>query len=917
MPPGRLWCVGTDNRTSGCFGFGRRRPDSTGLLNACLRRGPAGVDISQQRFEYQYDAFGRRVLEKAKGKGTAPDLATEYLYDGLDRCTQVTSPKKIVTKYAFNAFGDQTQQIEDSGNLARTTDSHYDQLGRMDWQEATDGDGHTERTTYAYDLMGRRTGITFPGAGGGSYAYEYDAAGRTTKRTDPRNQVTTYTNNWRGQPLTKTVDGTLQESFSYYATGWMQSAWVGNCTEAASTNKSRFTCDAFGQVTSVTQTVDGAAKTIDNQFDQSGDRKQLDYPADVLVALTFGHDNLGQVTQIHRNGQPLAGYTYAGRSLTQRDITAAGPGGMHVKYEVGLDAHRRQVRLANSSGAGGAWKLLDQYDYTYDLDGNRQTAAASGDPRLDPGTTYSYDNLDRVTGADYGTGRGSEAFHYDLLGNRTDSPAGYTDRQGRQTSYTHNEVNEYTGISPAVQPPVHDAAGNLTATENGYQLEYDYENRLVAVRDKDATHTLLASYTYDALGHRVKQARGSWTTRYYYDGETVLAEYDGAGSLLRYHIHGPSYVDEHILLNQAGQEYYYLLTSLYSVSGLADAKGQVVERYRYDAYGQPAWLATPGKRLFLQFQAAFSGSNPCSEAGRAYDFNGDGKVDLADYGIYYAGGPGGGVAISPYRFTGQPLDFHLVDATTGRPALVLYHYRARAYEAYSGRFCQRDPELYRDSMDLYEYVASDPTGELDPSGRFTFFELLTTTLNYGVRAYNAYQTSMTVRGYVEEIIAGVELRTVLMQATIETAASYAAGKGFEKVFGALSVLTARYAKEGVHTTVRAVARKAGEHLHHLLPKFLDGDPDGLLGLLPKGLHQKFHGGLLRLLAKNDIKLPGTKGYKWADLFTDHPELKAQAWELLLQYTEGFDKANGTSLLRGLMAQITKQLKETLGELVVE
>ena len=246
---------------------------------------------------------------------------------------------------------------------------------------------------------------------------------------------------------------------------------------------------------------------------------------------------------------------------------------------------------------------------------------------------------------------------------------------------------------------------------------YDYENRLIEVKDRDGSHTTLATYTYDALGHRVKQVRGSQTTRYYYDGETVLAEYDGSDHLLRYHVRGPTYVDEHILLHeqpqgsgqtgQPGQEYYYLLTHLYSVSGLVDTSGAVVERYRYDAYGAPTTFITPTTRNFLRFQSAFSGDQNCSDAGRAFDFNGDGQVNLADYQIFAAGSGASAGGLSPFRFTGQRLDFAICDSPSsppGRPLLVLYHYRARACDAHHGRFLQRDPAEYTDSSNLYEHV---------------------------------------------------------------------------------------------------------------------------------------------------------------------------------------------------------------------
>jgi RHS repeat-associated protein len=61
---------------------------------------------------------------------------------------------------------------------------------------------------------------------------------------------------------------------------------------------------------------------------------------------------------------------------------------------------------------------------------------------------------------------------------------------------------------------------------------------------------------------------------------------------------------------------------------------------------------------------------------------------------------------NPYIFTGQRLD-----EESG-----LYFYRARYYDAFEGRFYQRDPREYVDGMNLYEYVADRPTFAADPLG---------------------------------------------------------------------------------------------------------------------------------------------------------------------------------------------------------
>ncbi|MBZ0165728.1 MAG: RHS repeat-associated core domain-containing protein, partial [Candidatus Omnitrophica bacterium] len=61
---------------------------------------------------------------------------------------------------------------------------------------------------------------------------------------------------------------------------------------------------------------------------------------------------------------------------------------------------------------------------------------------------------------------------------------------------------------------------------------------------------------------------------------------------------------------------------------------------------------------------------------------------------------------NPYMFTGRRFD-----EETG-----IYHYRRRYYDPGIGRFLQRDPMGYYDSMNLYEYVASNPLNFVDPYG---------------------------------------------------------------------------------------------------------------------------------------------------------------------------------------------------------
>jgi len=138
-------------------------------------------------------------------------------------------------------------------------------------------------------------------------------------------------------------------------------------------------------------------------------------------------------------------------------------------------------------------------------------------------------------------------------------------------------------------------------------------------------------------------------------------------------------VDEHLLMHDAttGQDYYYLLQELYTVAGVVDENGDLVEAYAYDAYGDV----------------------------RTFDMTGGGPVQISVSAIG-----------NPYHFTGRRLD--AIPNPWAIPVQYrrLYHYRAREYDPRHGRFLQRDPAEYVDGMNLYEYARSAPLVYGDPYG---------------------------------------------------------------------------------------------------------------------------------------------------------------------------------------------------------
>jgi len=162
----------------------------------------------------------------------------------------------------------------------------------------------------------------------------------------------------------------------------------------------------------------------------------------------------------------------------------------------------------------------------------------------------------------------------------------------------------------------------------------------------------------------------STTTTFTYDGDQVIAEYDGSNNLLRKFVYGPG-IDEPVCMIDVTDDdkvYYYFYDGLGSIAGLSDAVGNLVERYTYDVFGKPTITDSDGVQL--------------------------GRSDVNN----------------PYMFTGRRYD-----SESGT-----YYYRARQYDSTIGRFMQVDPLGYEDGLGIYQYCWNNPIMANDPFGEATY-----------------------------------------------------------------------------------------------------------------------------------------------------------------------------------------------------
>ena len=222
--------------------------------------------------------------------------------------------------------------------------------------------------------------------------------------------------------------------------------------------------------------------------------------------------------------------------------------------------------------------------YTYDGRGNILEICTKA---LDTGKVtdhmlYTYNGMNQVIREEDAVRGTTYTYTYDLGGNllenkKYDRVNGVEELRGTDTyTYSSGWKDQLTSFNG--KAITYDAMGN-PLSYMGMNLTWEKGRQLKTLK-KSGT---LSQYVYDNDGRRIQKTVGDKVTRFYLDGDKIIAQKEEGGERMDflYDEKGTPFAFEY-----QGKMYFYQTSLQGDIIGIVDSEGSQVVVYRYDAWGE-------------------------------------------------------------------------------------------------------------------------------------------------------------------------------------------------------------------------------------------------------------------------------------------------------------------------------------------
>ncbi|MDQ2772801.1 MAG: DUF6531 domain-containing protein [Bacteroidota bacterium] len=656
------------------------------------------IDANSNAWKWQYDPAGN-LLKKIDPTGTT----TQYVYEqGLMALT--VDPSGNRTRVLYDASCQPAKIITTDGQASSRT---YDTLGRV--THLRDTRGKVQRRHY--DLLGRLTSLHNPD--GTERHFRYDGEGNVVEVQEQNEQIS-FAYSGLNRVISRRQQG-RDIHFQYDSEG----QFTGLRNEAG--QQYAFGLDAVGNVVSETG-FDGITRNYqrnlagqivevhrpDDRFTQyvydacgrlqeirydDGTGQFFTYRADgeLLEArnehgvVSFQKDPLGRAISESQNGFSItsayniigqrSGFTSSlGAAVTIKrewsgNVSQIQADSWQASFEYDASGLETQRRTSNRTTTSWYHDALDHL--------TQQRLAVEG--RLTHFQRYEWNNARQLTVVD-DAAHGTIQFAYDSLGAL--AATRYADGT---TEYRRPDELGNLFKSEERTDRRYDVGGRLLEA-GGITYKYDAEGRLIRKQLADGsawTYTWtpngmlssvvrpeggVVSFTYDPLGRRISKRFQGRVTRWVWDGDKPLHEWQEADA------------------NQGSTA--DVITWLFEENSFAPL-AKLTSQQAYSVVTD--YLGTPLQLINQSGQTTWS-------------------AGLNTYGAVRQGS--GNASDCPFRYPGQ-----YEDVETG-----LYYNRFRYYDPLAGTYISQDPiGLHGNNLNLYAYVAN-VTGNVDVFGLYPMWD---------------------------------------------------------------------------------------------------------------------------------------------------------------------------------------------------